>query len=367
MAKETSIAVMPPSETVGLIGHETATAQFIDEAARGTLHHAYLITGAKGIGKATFAYHAARYMLAQGSVQESPSLSLFGDAPSAPPAAFSMTPDHPIFRRVAAGSHADLLVLRTSVDAKKGTERLEITAEEARAVPEFLSLTPAEGEWRIVIVDAVDQLNTHAANALLKILEEPPPRALLFLVCHAPGSALATIRSRCRLLKLSTPPLSAFEQILGRSAPTLGRADYTALYALSYGSPGYAITLAENHGVALYAAWLQAMLPQSSAQGLATLDKTLNGKNPKLWDGVLHGWRVLMHRLALMPALLPAIVPDEQAALIAIAQQVPPRQRLAWQQAGEALIAQTETFHLDKRQTIRLLLDPARLDSLKVA
>ena len=373
MAKIDESVILSPRENPHLFGHEDAEQRFVDEITRGVMHHAYLITGAKGIGKATLAYRLARHMLGIGSRESGiKEASLFGDAFAAPipnsQSPLYLAPEDPLFRRVAAGSHSDLLILSPSVDIKKGTERAEITAEEARAVPEFMSLTPAEGDWRIVIVDSVDQLNTHAANALLKILEEPPEKAILFLVCHQPGGVLPTIRSRCRHFKLNPPDWDAFEKILATVAPSVDRADYSALYALSFGSPGYAITLHAHKGLELYEAWLRAMLPTATPQSrIGFAEKVAAMKNPLAFDLVLHGWRTALYRISLAASLNNSLFHDERDCLATLAAHYSAKQCHRWREVGEAMIAATDTFNLEKKTAIRLLLEPERLDSLMAA
>lgn len=370
MAKAPDMEIPAPRENALLIGHAAAEAQFIEEFTRGTLHHAYLMTGPKGIGKATMAYRLARYVLGQGAQsakrEEASSLALFSDEPThhAPRATHHESADSPIFRRIAAGSHTDLLTLSPAYDSKKHVEKSTIGVEEARKVPEFLSLTPAEGDWRVVIVDAVDQLNANAANALLKTIEEPPPRALILLICHAPGGILPTIRSRCRKLALTAPDATAFAEILHRVAPAIETHDYAALYALSYGSPGHAITLYQAGGLGLYEGWLAAMMPDGApATRQKFADSAAAQKSPEAWAALIHGWEVAMQRLTLYPhyAATQPIFRREAEMLAAIAAATPPTLRAQWAAQGRALIAQTETFHLDKRYTVRMLTDPAQL------
>ena len=381
MAKTTDIEIPLPRDNPHLIGHRGAELNFIQEFGQGRVHHAYLMTGPKGIGKATLAYRFARHVLSQGAVtsaaveEEAPSFSLFGDEPAPAPKAatearittLDMPVDSPIFRRIAAGSHSDLLTLSPAYDAKKGVEKNLIPVEEARKVPEFMNLTPAEGLWRVVIIDAVDQLNANAANALLKILEEPPARAMLFLVCHQPGAILPTIRSRCRLLKLDAPDADSFAEILNRIAPSIPTHEYAALYALSYGSPGHAITLYQEEGLKWYEGWLKAMQPDASLETRQKFaDQVAFVKSPSGWAAIIHAWHVAMQRLTLYPhydANAP-ILRREAALLEAIAAQVSPAARTRWVEGGNQLIRQTETFYLDKRQSIRLLADPAQLDML---
>lgn len=202
------------------VGHEAAEAALASALESGRLHHAWLITGPKGVGKATLAYRFARRLLG---------------APHAGPRALDADPDHPIARRIAALSHPDLRIIRRGLN-EKGRSRAEITVEEARALGGFFALKPAEGGFRVAVIDAADDLNRNAANAILKTLEEPPPRTVLLLVSHAPGGLLPTIRSRCRRLALKRLPDAAVVEALG------GDAD-ASLLRLAEGRPGRAIAL----------------------------------------------------------------------------------------------------------------------------
>lgn len=377
MAKEKHVEILAPRENDRVFGHEEAERRFLHEFNRGLIHHAYLMTGHKGIGKATLAYRFARFLLSQGAqkiaAEEAPSMSLFGDAPteqSAPAVArggFEMSADEPLFRRIAAGSHADLLTITPAYDAKKHVEKSTIGVDEARKIPEFLSLTPAEGAWRVVIVDAVDQLNVNAANALLKILEEPPERAILLLVCHSPGGILPTIKSRCRTFKLSAPDQNAFGEILNHIAPHIETHEYAALYALSYGAPGHAITLHQENAIECYEGWLAAMMPNASpATRQQFADAAANRKSPDSWNTLLHCWQVAMQRLTVHghDAAATPIFRKEAEMMDAIAAQTPHAMRRQWVERGNLLITQTETFNLDKRYSIRALCDPSQLDMM---
>ena len=190
-----------------LLGHETAEATLLDAMRAGRLHHAWLITGPDGVGKATLAYRFARFLLSGRPAGD----SLYLD------------PAHPTFRRVAAGSHADLL---TSSSCSYNTQdasrmRTQIAVEDVRKINAFMALTPAEGGWRVAIVDGAEDLNQNSANALLKILEEPPQRAILLLTCAAPGRLPPTIRSRCRRLRLSPLPDEPMARLLADYLPDL--------------------------------------------------------------------------------------------------------------------------------------------------
>jgi DNA polymerase-3 subunit delta' len=164
---------LPPAPRANprLLGHEAAEAVLAEGMRAGRLHHAWLITGPPGVGKATLAYRFARRLFA--GMPEGASLAL--------PA------EDPVFRRVAVGSHADLLTVEREWDPKKKRMRGEIVVADVRRVADFLRRTPAEGGWRVVVVDGAETLNRNAENALLKVLEEPPPRAILLLACNAAG------------------------------------------------------------------------------------------------------------------------------------------------------------------------------------
>ena len=225
-----------PRENANLLGHDDAERTIADALASGRLHHAWLITGAEGVGKATLAYRFARRLLAGGTT---PGLAI--------PAT------HPTFRRVAAGSHADLLSIEREFDEKKKKMKKNISVDSVRLVPGFLHLTPAEGGWRVVIIDGAEDMNANSANALLKVLEEPPARAVLLMVSAAPGRLLPTIRSRCRHLPLCTLSPADMERVTSLYLPELGAAARGKLIALADGSPGRALALAEGGGLAIAA------------------------------------------------------------------------------------------------------------------
>lgn len=219
--------------------------------------HAWLITGPRGIGKATLAFRMARFLLSHGLVApaaaEPEGISLFGDAPAAPAPVPELTSldipvDHPIFRRVRELSHSDLRVLRRSVNEKTGKLRAEITIDEVRGAIEFLHMTPGESDWRVLVVDAADELNRNAANALLKILEEPRPRTVILLISHAPGRLLPTIRSRCRKLALEPLPPATIVAEMKRHGVDLGSGELALCTSLAEGSLGRALEFGSDSG-----------------------------------------------------------------------------------------------------------------------
>lgn len=237
-----------PQANGDLIGHGAAEARWLDAWTGGRLAHAWLLTGPAGIGKATLAYRIARFVLAQGG--EGEAAGLFGPAP--PPDSLELDPDHPVARRVAAGSHPDLRAVVRSVNPKTDRLRSEIVVDDVRGAVDFLHRTATEGGWRVVIVDPADDMNVNAANALLKILEEPPPRTLLLLPCHNPGRLLPTILSRCRRLALQPLGPADCVEVIRRQQPDLPAEEADILARLADGSPGRALALADAGGLELY-------------------------------------------------------------------------------------------------------------------
>ena len=225
-----------PRANPALYGHTAAEATLADALAGGRLHHAWLITGPPGIGKATLAFRFARRLLAGGN---SPGLAVPAESR--------------VFARVAAGTHADLLTIERAWNPKTKKISSMIVVEEARRIGGFLHLTPAEGGWRVVVIDGVEEMNPSAANAVLKLLEEPPPRAVLLLVSHAPGRLLPTIRSRCRRLALSPLDEPTMDGVLARWLPEMDETARGKLVTLADGAPGRALALAAGQALTLSA------------------------------------------------------------------------------------------------------------------
>jgi DNA polymerase-3 subunit delta' len=251
-----------PRKNPFLLGHEHAESRLLEAWKSGRLPHAWLIGGPKGIGKATLAYRFARFLLAHGNPADAAAddgPSMFGDAlPPLLPETLELAEDHPVFRRVAAGAHADLhAVERGPVPEDRNKEpekqRMQtvIPVDAVRAAGQGMGLTAGEGGWRVVVVDGAEEMNVNAANALLKLLEEPPPRAVLLLVSHAPGRLLPTIRSRCCQLRLAPLSPATVNELLGRYRPDLAAPERASLAALADGSVGRALALAEGDGLAI--------------------------------------------------------------------------------------------------------------------
>lgn len=214
-----------PRETFFYVGHNAEEQALAEGLRGGRMHHAWLLTGAKGMGKATLAYRFARAALGAKTGGARP---------------FDTHPEDPIARQIIAQSHPDLFILRRGLN-DRGKPRREITIDEARELGHFFALAPSEGGMRVAIIDAVDDLNRNAANAILKTLEEPPARSVLLLVCHAPGAILPTIRSRCRRLTLRTLTEPQMKQAAGADTDAV-------IFQLAKGRPGRAIALKAQGG-----------------------------------------------------------------------------------------------------------------------
>ncbi len=227
------------------------------------MHHAWLLIGPEGVGKATFAYRAARRLL---GARGDPAHGLLGS-----------DPEHPVSRQVSARSHPDLMVLER--DGEEGRARKAIPVDEARRLPEFFAKAPAISHWRVAIIDAADDMNANAANAVLKTLEEPPPRGVLFLVCHAPGRLLPTIRSRCRRLMFRPWPYDKVADFVA-ARTALDPEAAGRLAAMAKGSPGRALALAESGALEIdqAARELLRQLPQADESALLALAGELRGQ-----------------------------------------------------------------------------------------
>ncbi len=241
-----------------LFGHESAEQSFLSAMNRNKLHHAWMITGPKGCGKASLAYRVARRLL--------------GAASGADNGVLGVQEDDPVSRQIAAGSNPDLMAITNGWNQKTKKWRSEISIEQIRKISHFFANRAAGNGWRICIVDCADDLNHNAANALLKTLEEPPEQGLLLLVCHRPGRLLPTITSRCRHLALRNPGISIAQNVAMDCGAN--EADSTLAAKLAHGSPGRAAEIANGQGLELWAEITQIFdaLPrfdQAKAHGLA--------------------------------------------------------------------------------------------------
>lgn len=251
-----------PHHNLRLIGHEAALASF-RRAVGARLHHAWLLHGPDGVGKATFAFHCAHFLLSNnmGDIGTREALEQHS-------------------KLIAAGAHPDLLAIGRPVDEKTGVVKDEIPVDSVRGLTEFFRLTPAMGGWRIAIVQDADRLNRSAANALLKILEEPPSRSLIFLTTGARGRLLPTIRSRCRALAFAPLSPPQLQDVLHSYLADLSPGDVDMLTRLAAGSPGRALQILANDGLQIYRDLFSLLQNSGSDQNAALMKfaQSIGGK-----------------------------------------------------------------------------------------
>lgn len=349
-----------PRETKSLFGQDRAETAFLDAWSGGRLHHAWLLRGPQGIGKATLSYRIARALIAQ----EVPAPGgFFGDAEPITPETLDIPSECPVHTRIMAQAEPRLSVLRRSVNPTTGRMRNEISVDDVRAMRRFLQLSAADGGWRVIIVDDADQMNRNAANALLKYLEEPPAECLFLLISHAPAGLLPTIRSRCRTLDLA--PLSAddlaFAMGAADAAPEAG--SEAALAQLSAGSVGQSLRMMSGDGLAIYAQ-LVAMLGQGHSMDrpmMARLAEQCAGRQAvDRYASVLALTQTLLARMARAAATQqapPEAAPGEHALFATVAAH--PVQAAPW---AETLAK----ISMTTRHAVAVNLDPAQtiLDTL---
>lgn len=361
-----------PRLTANLVGQEAAERQLLEAHASGRLHHAWLFTGPRGIGKATLAYRFARYLLAEGAEAgmgtgagegNAAGAGLFGDAPdTARPENMALDTDHPVFRRVAAGGHGNLRIVQRSADQKTGKMRGEITVGDVRALHGLFASTAAEEGWRIAIVDSADEMNRNASNALLKLLEEPPEKSILLLVAHRPGILPATVRSRCQALALNPLSDDQVAGILAARLPEVSNEDHLALARLAAGAPGRALALAGEGGLDLYRRMIGLMekLPGLKAADSHALADELAGRGAEqrynlLVDLVLY-WVGGLVRAGAKGIAIPEITGGEQKLAARLTERVAlDRWLVTWQKLGD-LAERAERQKLDRKQTVLALL-----------
>lgn len=342
-----------PRRTMELSGHQAAEKTLLESWNSGRMPHAWLLAGPRGIGKATLAYRVARFVLSQGAGQGG---GLFGEDTAAD--SLETDPAHPVCRQITASGHPDMLTIERSINPSTKKLRGEIVVEDVKRLSSFLSLTTSAGEWRVVIVDAADEMNRNAANALLKGLEEPPAKTLFLLVAHAPGRLLPTIRSRCRNLNLSPLPEPTVIELLSRHAPDLPAADTQALARLAQGSIGEALALAEAGGLELYREMvgLFAQLDRldiKAVHGLGTKMGRAGAENSfRTLAGLVDRWLAGMLLGQARGAMRPEIVDGEGETA-----------RRLWASGGLAiwlevwekvtrLFSQAERANLDRKQVV---------------
>jgi DNA polymerase-3 subunit delta' len=341
-----------PRETPRLFGHDGAETAFLSAFNGGRMHHGWLITGPRGVGKATLAWRLARFLLAAPADDG----GLFGAPP--PPETLDTPEDDPLARRIRALAEPRLFLLRRPWDDKSARLKQDITVDEVRRMKSFFTLSAADGGRRAAIIDAADNMNPSAANALLKLLEEPPAGATFFLIAHQPYRLLPTIRSRCRELRLTPLSPGALAQALTQAGGEVAPDQTQPLAELAGGSVGEAFRLTNLDGLKLYATLIAlfSTLPRLDRPRLLALAETGAGRGAEQqFDLILTLIDLFLTRLARAAATrhLPPEAATGEAALITRLSATPDAAR-HW-----ADIAQTLAQRARRGKAVNL--DPAAL------
>ncbi|RME15741.1 MAG: DNA polymerase III subunit delta' [Alphaproteobacteria bacterium] len=348
-----------PREAARLFGQAPAEAAFLEAFNAGRLHHAWMLAGPEGVGKATLAWRIARFLLATPDPAEAGG-GLFG-APE-PPASLEIDPDHPVARRLrAAGADPGLFVLRRGPNDKGDRLSADIRINEARRLKAFLALSPAsESGRRVVIVDAADEMNPATANAVLKLLEEPPAGTILLLVAHQPSRLLPTIRSRCRVLRLAPLGPDDLAAALAQAGAEPGD-EAPALTALAGGSVRAALGLLQNDGLAIYREILRIFeaAPRHDRQAALALAGSVSGAaNAQRLDLVIWLIARFLARLARTGAGLaptPEAAPGEAELLARLAPGPDAARR--WAALQQSLSARADHARAVNLDPAALILD----------
>ncbi|MCB5410597.1 DNA polymerase III subunit delta' [Pseudogemmobacter faecipullorum] len=342
-----------PRDTAALFGQHSAEADFLRAFNTGRLHHAWMLTGAKGIGKATLAWRIARFLL---TTPEAGPAGLFG-APEKPQS-LGTDPESPVARRMRALAEPRLALLRRTANDKGNALSQFITIDDTRRLKNFFSLSAADGGKRVAIVDSVDEMNPNAANGLLKLLEEPPPRAVFLLISHQPARLLPTIRSRCRELRLAPLGAGDLSDALTQAGGAIEPEDRDALAELAGGSAGEAFRLTNLDGLKTYAGLVRlfSTLPRLDRdRALALAEQAAARGAAEKFDLILTQIDLFLSRLARAAARRqtpPEAAPGEAELFAKLA----PHAGAALPWAG---LAQTLTARARRGKAVNL--DPAAL------
>jgi DNA polymerase-3 subunit delta' len=320
--------VPEPSENPRLVGHKDEARLLAGAYKAGRLHHAILLAGPLGVGKATFAFRLAHHLLKYPRAAEAPETLEDADAATS------------LFRQIASGSHPSILHLTRPFDDKRKVFRTVVTVEEIRRVNRFLSMTAHDGGYRVVIVDSADDMNTSAANALLKSLEEPPSRTVFLLISHSPGRLLPTIRSRCqtvRLQPLDAQSLRAVLQTLETDLPS-NPAELEALAVRAQGSARTAILLTQFGGLEIGGALDRVLAAgRFDVAEAARLADAVSGRDQAIPFGIFN--RMALEAVAGAAGRAAEAGETERAGRLSD----------LWSEANQRIV-ETDIYNLDRKQ-----------------
>lgn len=338
-----------PKETLKLVGHEQAEHAFLESFNGGRFHHAWLISGVHGVGKATFAYRAAKFLLSQTATGG----GLFG-----PPDALDVDPDEPAVKLILSGAHPGLTVLKRKYDDKGKKYFKNIRIDDVRKLNSFFGMTSTDGGWRVVIVDAADDMNINAANALLKILEEPPKKTIFFLLSHSPAALLPTIKSRCRRLSLNPLSPQANQEVIRNLVDGADDPSVDVLSYLSEGSPGKAAALHASGGLDAFLGLLELFdsypnYDPDKLHGLADLAGKKDGEALyRVLCELIPWWLSRFVRHASTGIDDGTLIDGEAAIMQKLIQQRPLSFWVKIWEKVNHLIERADTINLDRKQVI---------------
>lgn len=330
-----------------LVGHDAAERTLIASWAAGRLPHGWLFCGPRGIGKATLAQRFASFLLAEGPRRPG----------RAVPADLSLPEHHPVLARLRSGGRGDLTTIVREINPETKKLRPFIVVEQVRDLGRSLAMTSLEGGYRAVIVDAAEEMNENAQNALLKVLEEPPADAVMMLVSHAPGRLLPTVRSRCRRLTLNPLAPAQVAAVLAGLGAAPEPTDAAALAALAEGSPGRALALAESGGRGAYGELVDLLrdLPELDYEKAHKLSDRLAGRTAdaqfRTWMELLALWIARLVRAAATGVAIEEAAPGERELGRRLGRGGLDRWIELWEKVGD-LAARADRINLDRKQVI---------------
>ncbi len=338
--------ITPPRAQTQWIGHGTQTATLVRAISSYRMPQAWLFSGPRGIGKATCAYRLARYLL-----HDPGAAGIAAEGRTASPAhsrkALAVAPSTDTFRQIAAGAHPNMLSLARRFDRDTKRYRSAISVDDIRAVGRFFASTRARSGWRVCLIDTADDMTIQAANALLKLLEEPPPASLFILISHRFGRLLATLRSRCRRLEFHSLPAQEIAQGLRLYAPRAPQEAHTLAMHLADGSLRRALGFVDKSGIAVYQGF-SAIIENNAADvsaRMALAEKIAPVQHEAayiLFIDLVQAW--LFRRInALQWPQEKQGTPLSMEAAAAHAE--------VWQEITEMVVAQ-DTYNLDRKQTV---------------